>query len=91
LKGVYFWIRSVVILAFETPKGFSEEKGITKVEGKPLLRRVVEAVEGCTDETIIVTETQEQINLYQKLALPDVEFMVCSDASKGPLAMACVA
>ncbi len=80
--------RSVVILAFETAKGFSEDKGITQVEGKPLLRRVVNAVEGCTDETIIVTESQEQINLYQKIVPPEVEFIVCSDASKGPLVMA---
>jgi len=80
--------RSVVILALETAKGFSEDKGTMQVEGKPLLRRVLDAVEGCTDETIIVTESQEQINLYQKLVSPDVEFMVCSDASKGPLAMA---
>lgn len=80
--------RSVVILALETAKGFSEDKGITQIEGKPLLRRVVNAIEGCTDETIIVTESQEQINLYRKLVSPDVEFVVCSDASKGPLAMA---
>lgn len=80
--------RSVVILAFKTAKGFSEDKGTTQVEGKPLLRRVVDAVEGCTDETIIVTESQEQVNLYQKLVSPDVEFIVCSDASNGPLAMA---
>jgi molybdopterin-guanine dinucleotide biosynthesis protein A len=85
---VFILDRSVVILAFKTAKGFSEDKGTTQVEGKPLLRRVVDAVEGCTDETIIVTESQEQINLYQKLVSPDVEFIVCSDASKGPLAMA---
>jgi len=80
--------RSVVILAFDTTKGFSQDKGMTQIEGKPLLRRVVDAVEGCTDETIIVTESQEQINLYQKLVSPDVEFIVCSDAFRGPLAMA---
>jgi molybdopterin-guanine dinucleotide biosynthesis protein A len=80
--------RSVVILAFETAKGFTEDKGVTQVEGKPLLRRVVDAVDGCTDETIIVTESQEQINIYQKLVPPDIEFVVCNDATKGPLAMA---
>jgi molybdenum cofactor guanylyltransferase len=80
--------RSVVILAFETAKGFSEDKGITQIEGKPLLSRVVNSIEGCTDETIIVTESQEQINLYQKLVSPDVEFVVCSDAPRGPLTMA---
>ena len=80
--------RSVVILAFETAKGFDQDKGLTQVDGKPLLRRVLDAVEGCTDETIVVTESQKQIDLYQKLVSPDVEFIVCSDASKGPLAMA---
>ena len=80
--------RSVVILAFETAKGFDQDKGLTQVDGKPLIRRVLDAVEGCTDETIVVTESQEQIRLYQKLVSPDVEFIVCSDASKGPLAMA---
>lgn len=80
--------RSVVILALDTAKGFSEDKGITQVDGKPLLRRVVDAVEGCTDETIIVTESQEQIDLYQKFVSPDVVFKICNDAPKGPLVMA---
>jgi molybdopterin-guanine dinucleotide biosynthesis protein A len=80
--------RSAVILAFSTPKGFEADKGTLIVDGKPLLARVVNAVEELADEVIVVTASQEQADLYEKLVSPEVRFVVSADAAKGPLAVA---
>ena len=80
--------RSAIILALVDSKGFSEDKGTLLVEGKPLLKRVVEGIGGAADEIIVVTTSKQQAELYTKMLSPDIRFVVCADAAKGSLPQA---
>jgi molybdopterin-guanine dinucleotide biosynthesis protein A len=68
--------RSAIILCAESPKGFGEDKGLVKLNGKPLLNHVIDAVKSLVEETIVVTSSQTQIELYNKIASPKVEFVI---------------
>jgi molybdenum cofactor guanylyltransferase len=80
--------RSVVILAGGSSKGFSGDKGVLDLAGKPLLRHVVDAVKGLADEVIVVTSTQERADVYAKLVPPNVRFVTDAEESSGPLVAA---
>jgi molybdopterin-guanine dinucleotide biosynthesis protein A len=80
--------KSAVILAFNDSKKFEADKGTLQINGKALLSRVVDAVEGTTDETIVVTTSQQQADLYGKLVPDTVRFVVSENAAKGTLAQA---
>jgi len=77
--------RSVVILAGGSSKGFSGDKGVLELAGKPLLRHVVDAVKGLADEIVVATNTQERADVYAKIVPSSVRFVVDSCESKGPL------
>ena len=59
--------RSAIILANGSSKGFTSDKGILELEGKPLLNHVIDAVEGLVEEIIVVTSSQEQADSYSNL------------------------
>ncbi len=80
--------KSVVILAFDDSDKFETDKGTIQINGKTLLSRVINSVEGIADETIIVTTSQQQADLYTKLVPDDVRFVVSENAAKGILAQA---
>jgi molybdopterin-guanine dinucleotide biosynthesis protein A len=78
--------RSAIILAGGFSKGFTSDKGILELEGKPLLNHVIDAVEGLVEEVLVVTSTQEQSDSYSKLiSSGKVRFTVDVCESKGPL------
>jgi molybdenum cofactor guanylyltransferase len=68
--------RSAIILCERSSKSFGEDKGLVKLNGKPLLNYVIDAVKGLVEETIVVTSSQNQIELYSKIASPKVEFVI---------------
>lgn len=79
--------RSAIILANSSSKGFTSDKGILELEGKPLLSYVIDAVEGLVEEIIVVTSSQEQADSYSKLvSSKKVRFAVDASKSKGSLA-----
>jgi molybdopterin-guanine dinucleotide biosynthesis protein A len=75
-------------LAFDDSKKFEADKGILQIDGKALLSRVVDSVEGLADEIIVVTASQQQVDLYRKLIPDTVRFVVSKNAAKGTLAEA---
>ena len=50
--------KSVIILAIDGSGKFGEDKGLLLLDGKPLLKYVVDAVKGIAEETIIVTSSK---------------------------------
>ena len=68
--------RSAIILCNGSSKSFGEDKGLVKLNGKPLLNHVIDAVKSLVEETIVVTSSQTQIELYTKIASPKVEFVI---------------
>jgi molybdopterin-guanine dinucleotide biosynthesis protein A len=59
-----------------------------KLEDKPLLNHVVDAVKGIVDEVLVVTSSKEHAELYAKIVSPKVKFAIDIDESRGPLSWA---
>ena len=79
--------RSAIILAEGSQGKFSEDKGLLKLDNKPLLNHVVDAVKGIVGEVLVVTSSKEQADLYAKMvSSANVQFAIDIDESKGPLA-----
>ncbi len=77
--------RSAIILAGGSSTRFNTDKGVLKLDGKPLLQYVVDAVKGLVEEVIVVTNTQARADTYAKLVSEEVRFAVDVRESKGPL------
>ncbi len=67
--------RSAVILAGGSSEEFGEDTGLVKLNNKPLLTYVVNAVEGFVDEIIIVTNSKKRADAYAKIVSPNIKFI----------------
>jgi molybdenum cofactor guanylyltransferase len=80
--------RSAIVLATDFLGNFeAEDKFVLELGGKPLIRRVMDAVEDLVDETIVVTSSQKQADCYSKVVGSDAKFVV-EESDKGPLVSA---
>jgi molybdopterin-guanine dinucleotide biosynthesis protein A len=77
--------RSAVILVGDSSAKFSGDKGLLDLHGKPLINHVIDAVKGLVDEIIVVTGSQQCVDLYEKVVSSDVKFVVDDYESKGLL------
>ena len=77
--------RSAIILAGGSSAKFEGDKGISELNGKPLISHVVNAVSGLVDEVIVVVSSQERADLYATALSPDVRFVVNDYELKGTL------
>ena len=80
--------KSVIILAVDSFGKFGEDKGLLKLDGKPLLKYVVDAVKDTGAEVVVVTASKEQADSYAKIVSPKVRFVCNADESKGLLGAA---
>jgi molybdopterin-guanine dinucleotide biosynthesis protein A len=80
--------KSVIILAVDSSGKFGEDKGLLKLDAKPVLKHVVDAVKGVAEEIIIVTTSKERADSYAKIVSPKVKFVCDADESKGFLGAA---
>jgi molybdenum cofactor guanylyltransferase len=81
--------RSAIILAGGLQGKFDEDLGLLKVDNKPLLNYVVDAVKGIVGEVLVVTASKKQSDLYTKVvSSADVKFIVKADEPQGSLAAA---
>ena len=78
-------LRSAIVLAGGSSTRFGEDKGVTELASKPLLKRVVESVRPVVNEIIVVTSSQERALKYAELVGAIVKFAVDERESKGPL------
>jgi len=77
--------RSAIILVGGSSSRFGEDKGVLKLDNKPLLNHVVDAVKGIVSEVIVVTSSKERANLYSKMVSFNVRFVIDICESRGPL------
>lgn len=78
--------RSAVILA-EGPRGkLGEDRGLLKLDGKPLLNCVVDAVKGMVGEVLVVASSKAQAEEYAKVVSSAHVQFVLADGSQGSLA-----
>jgi molybdopterin-guanine dinucleotide biosynthesis protein A len=81
--------RSAVILAIDSQGMFSEDKAHLKLDNKPLLNHVVDAVKGLVDEVLVVTSSKEQADFYTKIvSSTNVQFAISIGDTQGSLAAA---
>jgi len=77
--------RSAIILGGGSSSRFGEDKGILKLDSKPLLNHVVDTVKSIVDEVIVVTSSRERANLYARMVSFKVRFVIDICETKGPL------
>ncbi|MGD0451729.1 MAG: molybdenum cofactor guanylyltransferase [Candidatus Bathyarchaeia archaeon] len=80
--------KSVIILALDSSNKFGKDKGLLRLDNKPLLKHVIDAVKGISEEVIIVTTSKERADSYAKIVSPKVRFVCDADESKGLLGAA---
>jgi len=86
-EGAICLDRSAIILAKRSPANFGEDRGLLKLDSKPLLNHVVDAVKGVVDEVLVVTSSNEQADLYAKtVSSANVQFAINVDESEDSLA-----
>ncbi len=84
----YTMDRSAIILAGGSSAGFNGDKGVSELNGKPLISHVVDAVKGLVNEVIVVVDSQQRADLYAKTLPSGVRFVVNSSEVEGLLAEA---
>jgi molybdenum cofactor guanylyltransferase len=77
--------KSAIILAGGSCGKFGEDKGTLKLDNKPLIRHVFDAVKGLVEEVIVVVDTKEKAECYAKILPPKTVFAIDTIESKGPL------
>jgi molybdopterin-guanine dinucleotide biosynthesis protein A len=80
--------RSAIILAGDLSAKFRGDKGFESLHGKPLIKYVFDAISGLVDEVIVVTTSQEQVDLYGKVLSVNTKFVINQEQSEGHLAQA---
>ncbi|NLE03357.1 MAG: molybdenum cofactor guanylyltransferase [Crenarchaeota archaeon] len=77
--------RTAIILAGGFSSRLGQDKSILELNGKPLIKCVIDAVKKTVDEIIIVTNSQERIDNYSKLLDKNIQFLIDIEQAKGPL------
>lgn len=77
--------RSAIILGGGSSSRFGEDKGIMRLNNKPLLNHTIDAIKGIIGEVIVVTSSEERAKEYSKIVSPNVRFVIDIGDSKGPL------
>ncbi len=77
--------RTAIILAEEFSSPFGKDKELPILNGKPLLRHVVDAVGVLVNEIIVVTDSQERAEEYTGIVGGEVKFTVNVDEDKNSL------
>ncbi len=77
--------RSAIVLAGGFSSRFGQDKAVLLLNGKPLVRHVVDAVSPIVDEVILVVNNQERKEKYSELLGQHVKFAIDLEEAKGPL------
>jgi molybdopterin-guanine dinucleotide biosynthesis protein A len=77
--------KSAIVLAGGISSRFGLDKGILRLDKKPLIEYVVSAIESIVDETIVVTNSSERAELYARYIPAEVKFAFDSSKIRSPL------
>ncbi len=77
--------RSAIVLASNSNKGSIEDSAFLELNGKPLIDYIINVVKSFTDEVIIVTNSQKDMQKYSKVVSSEVKFAVNQKDSNIPL------
>jgi molybdopterin-guanine dinucleotide biosynthesis protein A len=77
--------KSAVILAGGFSNRFGQDKGLTLLAGKPLIKHVLNVLHGIVDETIIVASSKVQAENLAKVIGSDVRIVIDANDMQSPL------
>jgi molybdopterin-guanine dinucleotide biosynthesis protein A len=77
--------RTAIVLAGGFSTRFGTDKAVLELDGKPLLKHVVDAVSAVVDETIVVVNNQERADIYTKIVGSKAKFALDLKEGNGPL------
>jgi molybdopterin-guanine dinucleotide biosynthesis protein A len=77
--------KSAIVLAGGISSRFGLDKGILRLDRKPLIKYVVSAIGPIVDETIVVTNSSERAKRYAKYIPAEVKFAFDSSKTRSPL------
>lgn len=77
--------RSAIVLPSSSLKGSNDDSAFLELSGKPLIEYVVNVVKAFTDEVIIVTNSQKDMEKYSMVVSSEVKFVVNQKDYKSPL------
>jgi len=77
--------RSAVVLAGGSSTRIGEDKGVLELAGKPLLNHVIDAVRNYVGEVVIVTSSQQRVEIYSIIAGKGIRFAIDGVDAKSPL------
>ena len=77
--------RSAIVLAGGFSSRFGQDKGALELNGKPLIKHVIEAVKSVVSEIVVVTNSQERADNYGKIVGRGAKFAIDIEEAKGPL------
>ncbi len=77
--------RSAVVLAGGFSGTVGEDKSVPELNGKPIIKRVVDVIHPIVEEVVIVADNEEQKEVYTKLLGPDVKLVVNAEEDNGLL------
>lgn len=78
-------MKSAIVLAGGYSTRIGEDKSVLKLAGKPLLQHIVDSVRDHVEEIVIVTNSQERVKAYSKLAGREARIVTDSIDQKSPL------
>lgn len=68
--------RSAIILAGGSSSRFGQDKGLLPLSNKPLVKHILDRVDGIMDETIVVVSGTAQAKSYAKIVGQDVNVLI---------------
>lgn len=77
--------RAAIILAGGLSSRFGQDKSILELNGKPLIKHVIDAVKKIVNEIIVVTNDQNRADKYGSLIGSKVKIVLDIEQAKGPL------
>jgi molybdopterin-guanine dinucleotide biosynthesis protein A len=77
--------RSAIILAGGFSNRLGEDKGLTVLAKKPLIKHVLDATKNLTDEVIVVTSSKDQATRYADVLGSIAQALIDSESIQSPL------
>jgi molybdopterin-guanine dinucleotide biosynthesis protein A len=75
---------SAIVLAGGDSARFGEDKALADIEGKPMIRHIIDRIRNCADEFVIAAGTTAQRDKLAEI-VPEAVFAVDRVQGKGPL------
>jgi molybdopterin-guanine dinucleotide biosynthesis protein A len=76
---------SAIVLAGGLSTRLGQDKGLLQLADKPLVRHVLDAINGLAEEAFVVVSSQAQAKEYMKIVNPDAQVLVDLSNMRSPL------